>query len=193
MLLELDHIGILVDNLVDVLITLRHFDWPIGEIKEFPTEGTREVYVGLSSSSGRLLFLEPVGDGPYKDAMEKRGPGVHHIGIHVEDMMVFIERISGSGWYLHPKSLPMWKTFKTVWLARPGVPLLLEVIQRKSLSVSERVEFVTRIEVPFPESRPFLAAAIGIDQLQPSTEGRVFITIDSKRLSLDDLLRLDSQ
>jgi len=192
MLIEFDHIGILVSNLVDGLGSLRRFDWPIGKIKEFPTEGTKEVYIGPTSASGRLLFLEPIGDGPYKDAMQKRGPGVHHIGINVDDMRGFINRISGSGWYLHPKSLVTWENEKTLWLARPGVPLLVELVQSESLSESERVEFVTRIEVPLPESKPFLATSIGIDQLQPSTEEKIVITIGGNRFNISDLLSISS-
>jgi len=190
MRIEFDHVGILVSDLRCGLDSLRHNDWPINEIKEYPSEGTKEVYIGPASASGLLLLIEPIGEGPYQDALAKRGPGIHHIAINVDDVTAFTDHISGSGWYLHPKSLITFETHRTVWLARSGTPLLVEIVQRKSMAESERVEFVSRIEVPLPRSKPLLASAVGVDQFQSTSEPNVFITIGGVRRRLEDLVEV---
>jgi len=190
MRIEFDHVGILVNDVIGGLEPVRSNGWPIGEIEEFPSEGTKEVYIGAESSSGRLLLIEPIGEGPYREAMAKRGPGVHHLAINVDDVMEFTRRVSGSGWYLHPTSLNTFEEFKTVWMARPGVPLLVEVVQRSPMADSETVEFVTRIEMPLPGTKPLLASAVGLDQFRPSSEPGVFITINGDRKRLEDFVEL---
>lgn len=193
MKIEFDHIGILVCDVMAGLESLPPEDWPIGEIETFPQEGTKEVYIGPASASGRLLLLEPIGEGPYRDALQKRGPGLHHIAINVDDVMAFTGRISGSGWYLHAKSLITFEKHHTVWLARPGVPLLIEVVQTNSAAESERAPFVSRIEAPLPENKPLLSSALGIDQFLPSPEPKVYLTIDGDRRLLEDLVAVSSK
>jgi hypothetical protein len=190
MKIEFDHLGLLVTSVTCALDSLRSHSWPIGDIEEFPSEGTKEVYIGPAGASGQLLLIEPIGDGPYQEAMAKRGPGVHHIAIHVDDAIEFTERISGSGWYLHPKSLGTFKQYKTIWLARPGVPLLVELVQRESMGESDRAAFINRLELPLPEHKPHLADALGLTQLQPTLASDVFISIGGDRSRLADLLEL---
>ena len=190
MKIEFDHVGVLVTSVQCGLDSLRANNWPIGKIDEFLAEGTREVYVGPGSTSGRLLLIEPIGAGPYQQALAKRGPGLHHLAINVDDALEFTAHISGSGWYLHPTSLGTFAKYKTLWLARPGVPLLVEVVQRSDIPESGSDEFINRIEVPLPERKPPLAGALGLDQLQPAPEPDVFITIAAERRRLADLVEL---
>lgn len=188
MKIEFDHVGILVTDVMCAVESLQPNDWPIGEIEVFSSEGTKEVYIGPTSASGRLLLIEPIGEGPYRQALTKRGPGIHHIAIHVDDAVEFTDHIAGSGWYLHPKSLSTFEQYETLWLARPGVPLLVEVVQYKSMTRSESPEFVSQIEVSLPKSKPQLASAIGLDQFRPSLEPDVFITIGGDRRRLKDFV-----
>ncbi len=187
---EFDHVAILVSDITAALNALPANSWEIGEVESFPSEGTKEVYIGPPSATGKLLLIQPNGDGPYQTALAKRGPGLHHIAVNVESALEFTEQLAGSGWYLHPTSLNSFKRYKTVWLARPGVPLLVEVVQRKSKRKAKPAEFIGRIEVPFPKDKLLLIDAIGIDQLQPALEPSVFITIDDDRKQLTDLIKL---
>jgi hypothetical protein len=186
--IEFDHVGILVKSVMDTLERLHPHKWPSGAIETFPAEGTKEVYLGPVSASGRLLLIEPIGEGPYKEAWVKRGSGIHHIAINVDDVFAFMERIAGSSWYLHPKSLSTLKEHQTLWLARPRVPLLVEVVHRKSMPSTKNVAFVSQIEVPLPESKPLLTSAIGLEQFQAASEPDVFITIDEERRRLEELV-----
>ena len=188
MKVEFDHVGILVSDVAHALNSLQPHNWIIGDIAAFPSEGTKEVYIGPISSSGRLLLIEPIGEGPYKDALARRGLGLHHIAINVDDAMAFTDHISGSGWYLHPQSLRTFKQYKTLWLARPGVPMLVEIVQRKLTSKTKKSSFIKRIDVPLPKSKPLLTRAIGLEHLQSSSEQAVFITIDDERKKLEDFI-----
>ena len=103
--------------------------YEMGPVEDFPSEGTREVYVGPPGGEGLLLLMEAIGPGPYWNAMEKRGPGLHHIAINVASADVFVVDLAGSGWLLHPTSLHTWAHQKVIYLARPGLRVLIEVQQ----------------------------------------------------------------
>lgn len=125
-LIHLDHVAILVSSLGEYVQHAKKSSWPVGMIQTFESEGTREVYVGPDDAV-RLLFLEAIGDGPYKHAFEKRGPGLHHLGFNTQNIETFLETLSGTGWYLHPKSIATFRQSKTVWLTNKGQPFLVEV------------------------------------------------------------------
>lgn len=189
---DIDHIGILVSNLEHSLKSLQSYDWPVTEVEEFPAEGTREVYVGPVDATGRLLLLQAIGEGPYRDALVRRGPGFHHIAINAPDITEFLDRVSGSGWYLHPTSLATYKKLRTIWLSRPGVPILVEVVEKISREKSQLGvgRFVTRIEVPLPDDKPLMADSLGLEgSVLPSPSRGFFITIGGKRRALEELVK----
>ena len=129
----LNHVAILVESLESV-VEKNIFDTSLlGEIEEFPKEGTRELYIGLNHQMGRILLMQAHGPGAYENALKKRGPGLHHIAIDVLNIDEFVASLSGSGWLLHPKSLEFYKSHKQVYLNRPGVAALIEVQERKKL------------------------------------------------------------
>ena len=146
---RLDHVGILVNSAVESarLFSARGID--AGAPDDFPSEGTREVYVGPDSNDGRVLLIEAIGPGPYRSAMERRGPGLHHVALGVLDVESFVEGLCGSGWYLHPASLNAFLDTKSVWLTRPGVPVLFEVLRAMDAPASGSV--VTRCALPIPQ------------------------------------------
>ena len=187
MVVEFDHIALLVTDLEKTLETLNP-DWHFGKIDTFPAEGTKEIYIGPPNATGKLLLIEPIGAGPYQNALEKRGAGLHHIAINVPDCRAYADKIAGSGWYLHPSSLTTFHTYQTIWFARPATPLLIEVAQRKPLAQSDQVDFISKIEVPLPTHKPSLVSAVGLDQFQASVDSNFYITIDGSRVDIQDLL-----
>ncbi len=137
--------------------------------------------------------MQAVGEGPYRAAMVKRGPGIHHIAINAPDVTAFLDRVSGSGWYLHPKSFATYKKHKTIWLSRPGVPMLVEVVEKVSPEGFDRdIEaFVSRIEVPLPHDKPLMADSLGVgESVQKSSSQRIFITIRGNRRTLEELVEV---
>lgn len=122
----MDHVALLVRSIEDAVGGLG-LDCDLEAIEEFPCEGTRELYLGADGAPARLLLMQPIGPGPYARALEKRGPGLHHVAFRVPDLHQFAGSISGTGWLLHPESIALLKPNRQVWLCRPGVQMLVEV------------------------------------------------------------------
>jgi hypothetical protein len=149
MTIKLDHIAILTTSLEKCIDQL-----PVGfspqEIEIQPAEGTREQYVSTLSADGpALLLLEPIQPGPYQTALEKRGPGLHHLGCTTDSLDEAVAHFSTTGLLLHPVSLKSY-TRDTVWLCRPGVPYLIELYRVPSEIKQPEVEVL--IELPRADS-----------------------------------------
>lgn len=170
---SVDHVALVVRRLEPVLERLEGLD--AGPIEAFPSEGTREVYLG--SGTARLLLMEPTDtDGPYARALAKRGPGLHHVAVDVADLGAFLAGVGG--WLVVPACLRDLAQTRTAWLARPGVATLLEV---RETEPSEGRPLVELVELPGPlpvDPRPALAA---------SSDGGIWLTIDGRRSSVSDL------
>lgn len=125
------HTAILVKSIDKVAVFFQDRGFHINKAESFSHEGTREIYIGdLNKNSSNILLVEPEGEGPYKTALEKRGQGLHHIGVDVENLIEYCTVLGRQGWLLHTHSLKSIPQHKTAYLARPGVPFLLEVRER---------------------------------------------------------------
>lgn len=170
---RLDHVAVLVADLEGAISRT-----PLAAeaIDAFPAEGTREAYVGAASRDARLLLvtpLDPASDGPYARALRTRGAGLHHVGIAVDDVAAYVAGLAGSGWYVMPGTIDF---PYGCWLARPGVPLLVEV---SGARVASGEPIVTAVEVPEP--RPGLIAALGVPGLVASADGGTWVTVAGER------------
>lgn len=163
----LSHVAILVPSAKKTADFLKRFDFQIGAEETFPGEGTREIYIE-SNKGASLLLMEALESGPYRRAFEKRGPGLHHIGIDVLNLKGFIESIAGSGWLLHPKSVRTMDETKTAYLARPGFPGLIEVHELKKLV--EQDLFVTEIFLKMDSKLQKLLPPVGLEHVVRGTD-----------------------
>lgn len=179
----LNHVAILVENIELVLKNNFFSSSQLGKIEEFPSEGTRELYVGSSNQMGRLLLMQSIGDGPYKKALEKRGHGLHHMALDVLSIDQFVASLVGSGWLLHPKSIEYYSNHKQVYLCRPGVPVLLEIQQKEKLTEGKYI--IEELRFPFQNER--LLSALGCNRLKLNNE--IELKIGGKLLSIKDFLR----
>ncbi|MFA6235910.1 MAG: VOC family protein [Bacteriovorax sp.] len=179
-----NHVAILVPSVKKASIYLRQFGFQIGEEEQFDGEGTREIYVesGLGNS---LLLMEPLDHGPYRRAMEKRGPGLHHIAVDVLDLNSFIDSLSGSGWLLHPMSIKTISHSKTAYLARPGFPGLIEVQERSELST--KTFFVNKVTLKMDSSLIKLLKPIGLDKMIETSLSDETILLGEKMIQLKNL------
>lgn len=184
----LSHVALLVPNSSKASEYLRSLDFKIGPAEKFDGEGTLEIYIGdLETQTASLLLMEPTKEGAYTRAMAKRGPSLHHIAIDVLDLEAYIDHLAGSGWLLHPKSLKMLKHSQTAYLARPGIPALIEVQQRETLDDSPH--FITGIAIPglsFQGVEMF--GRIGLHQIQASAEQDLTLTAEGKTILFKNLL-----
>ncbi len=145
---SLSHIAILTRNAEKAADVCKKSGYEVGAVEDFPSEGTREIYIGSPGDGGLLLLMQDTGPGPYRSAMEKRGPGLHHIAVNVGSIDEYVASLAGSGWLLHPRSLQTLKQSKTVYLARPGLKVLIEVQQiNKKSSPKDCNSFISEVFV----------------------------------------------
>lgn len=173
MQLILDHIGILTSSIGR---SAAHFPsgFTLHEPELMPSEGTREQYATLDSKRGpSVLLLQPVQPGPYQRALEKRGPGLHHLGLATDSLEEATAKLHSLGLLLHPDSLKT-HAHGCVWLCRPGVPFLVELYKPNGVSAIDHAP----VRIDLPASQPHAGP---IPQLLPSLEIQVH---DSQELTL---------
>lgn len=159
----INHIALLVPSVEKAADYLQPFGFKIGPAEQWEGEGTLEIYVGdTKSERATLLLMEPVKEGAYTRAMKKRGPGLHHIAIDVLNLDSYIDGLSSSGWLLHPRSLHTMKETRTAYLARPGMPTLIELQERPELK--EFPYFIEGLSIPnLSEKSQNMFKALGLN------------------------------
>ncbi len=184
-----NHVAILVPSVRRTADYLSRFGFQIGKEEEWEGEGTREIYVERDRANS-LLLMEPIKPGAYQRAMEKRGPGLHHLAIDVLNLDTYLESLigAGSGWLLHPKSIKMMKQSRTAYLARPGFPALIEVQEREE--IPDRPLFVSEIFIPIDSNLSGLISHIGLDEIvKPLPQKEMLsLTANGQVIKLHDLI-----
>lgn len=181
-----NHVAVLVPSVEKAATAFEPLGFQIGPVEEWESEGTREIYVGDSATqSSLLLLMEPLKAGAYRRAMEKRGPGLHHLAIDVLDLASFVDGLTGTGWYLHPRSLHTVKKTQTAYLARPGMPMLIEVQQRTE--IKKEPSLIEQIEIPLGGREFEMLKALGLHQVTPSKSGESWLHFANDRVSFKDL------
>ena len=179
---SLSHVAILVPSVRKSADLLAKHSFEIGEEEDF--EETKEIYV-QGGAHNPLLLMEAKEIGSYRKALEKRGPGVHHIAIDVTNLESYLKSLSGSGWLLHLNSLHTVKHMNTAYLARPGFPALIEVQEKKSLQNGPL--FVEKILMKFEKNLENLVNSIGLNDLVQRSEGVESLTLRGQTISFQNL------
>jgi methylmalonyl-CoA/ethylmalonyl-CoA epimerase len=107
---ELDHVGVAVEDLgrmIHLLTEVLGGTLLSGGLE--PRTGLRSAQVTFAGG-GKVELLEPTKDGPVRDFMAARGPGVHHLTVLVDDVDETIGRLSAAGFRTTGRSEPtaMW-------------------------------------------------------------------------------------
>jgi hypothetical protein len=139
-----NHVALLTRSVDQAAEKLARMGFKLGQKQCFASEGTAEIYVEHEFRNS-LLLIEPIGPGPYQRAIEKRGPGIHHIAIDVLNVAEFLKDIESSSWQVHPFGANHLTPTKTRYLFCPGFGALIEVQECSHLEVSRR--FVTQLNV----------------------------------------------
>jgi methylmalonyl-CoA epimerase len=97
MLVDIDHVGIAVRDLDAAIEHYRRvFDVEPDHREVVESQGVEEVLIRVGGSSIQLLgALGP--DTPVGRFLDKRGPGVHHVGYRVDDLAAALERLRAEG------------------------------------------------------------------------------------------------
>ncbi len=183
---HLDHVALLVQSVDAAARNAR----PLGEPQarqEFPEEGTAEIYIGASTDTSRLLLMEPIQAGSYRRALEKRGPGLHHLGLLVPDVEAYVAALAGSGWMLLPQSLATVKKTRTAWLARPGTGFLVEAHERPVPEA--KTPLLCRLELPHSVATPRLVESLGCGTLFPVNAAGALLSTPQITLQLKEIIK----
>ena len=131
MSIEIDHLGIAVNNLEQ---SLRFYCDTLGmQISARETVPQERVNVAmLPVGDSRIELLEPSDpDSTIAKFLGKRGPGLHHIALRVEDLAASVENLKGTGAQLlnEPRAGAGGHTYVFIHPSSTG-GVLLELIQK---------------------------------------------------------------
>ncbi|HUE83575.1 MAG TPA: methylmalonyl-CoA epimerase [Pyrinomonadaceae bacterium] len=95
--MKIDHIGIATRELESALaIWAGTLGLALAATEEVPDQGVRVAMLPIGET--RIELLEPIGeDSPVGKFIEKRGPGIHHIAIKVDDILAVLEQLKEKG------------------------------------------------------------------------------------------------
>jgi len=97
MIPKLDHIGIAVNNLQDVINTMKNvFDADPDFLEEIADQKVR--IAGYNNGNAILEYFEPTSeDSPISKFLQKRGNGIHHIALRVQDLEKKLAELDAKG------------------------------------------------------------------------------------------------
>ena len=93
---QIDHLGIAVKSLAKA----RQFYETLGmQVMPEETVAAEKVRLAMVPVDGsRIELLEPTdADSPIARFLEKRGEGLHHVALHVNDIAATVERLKAAG------------------------------------------------------------------------------------------------
>ena len=95
--MKIEHIGIATHTLDDALQFWRDaLGLEVVDIEEVAEQGVRVAMLPLGEP--RIELLEPTGaDSPVAKFLEKRGQGIHHIAVRVDDIRATLQRLKEQG------------------------------------------------------------------------------------------------
>jgi methylmalonyl-CoA/ethylmalonyl-CoA epimerase len=94
---RLDHIGIAVKSLDAAKTIYEVLGLEVGHVETVETQKVRTAF--LSVGDANLELLEPTGpDSTIAKFIEKRGEGIHHICLRVDDIEAQLEKLKAQGY-----------------------------------------------------------------------------------------------
>jgi len=175
------HIAVLVPSVDKAAKQLQKFNFEIGLKEEF--QETFEIYVH-GEKRNSLLLMEAKSSGSYRKAIEKRGPGLHHVAIDVLNLNLFLDSIAGSGWLLNLNSIKTIEDYKTAYLVRPGFPAIIEVQQKDTLPMAPF--FIESLTAPLSAQQLKMVNHIGLKDIFQSHRDFT-IHMNNQTLNLKEL------
>ena len=133
--MKIDHIGIATNKLEDSLAVWRdalHLE--IDSSEEVQEQGVRVAMLPLGAV--HIELLEPLSpDSPVGKYLAKRGPGIHHVAIEVDDIRASLAELAAKGARLIDKEPRTGARGCLVAFIHPSSTngVLLELVQRPSL------------------------------------------------------------
>jgi methylmalonyl-CoA epimerase len=95
--MKIDHIGIAVKSLTEAIKVYEDaMGLKVSGYDQVDDQGVRVAMLDIGES--RIELLEPTGpDSPIEKFMTKRGEGIHHIAVRVDNIEQALERLKSQG------------------------------------------------------------------------------------------------
>ncbi|HXL38438.1 MAG TPA: methylmalonyl-CoA epimerase [Ktedonobacteraceae bacterium] len=134
MLKRIDHIAIIVRNIEQALVFYRDILGIMpGEIKEVPTEQVRIAFLPMGGPDGsEIELIEPIStDSSLTKFLEKRGEGLHHICLEVDDIDTALVELQEKGTPVLDKQPRIAAEGRAIFIhPRAANGVLLELVER---------------------------------------------------------------
>ncbi|WP_297522729.1 methylmalonyl-CoA epimerase [Thermococcus sp.] len=96
---KIDHVGIAVRNLEEAVKVWEGLGLKVDEIEEVPDQKVRTAIIHIGES--RIELLEPTAeDSPIAKFIAKRGEGIHHIALGVDNIEEHLKELKDKGYRL---------------------------------------------------------------------------------------------
>lgn len=94
---SIHHVAFAVESLDEAIETYRHLFGAEVELRE-TVEGQGVEAAYLRCGTGRIELLAPAGeDTPVGRFLAKRGPGMHHVALEVDDVRAAVTELAAAG------------------------------------------------------------------------------------------------
>ena len=133
---RIDHVAIIVRNIEQALVFYRDTLGIVpSEIKEVPSEQVRIAFLPMGGPGGsEIELIEPTSaDSSLTKFLEKRGEGMHHICLEVENIDVALQEMREKGAAVLDKVPRVAAEGRAIFLHPKGTNgVLLELLERHS-------------------------------------------------------------
>lgn len=134
---RIDHVAIIVRNIEEALTFYRDtLGIAPSAIKEVPTEQVRIAFLPLGGPGGsEIELIEPsTPDSSLAKFLEKRGEGLHHICLEVDDIDATLEEMQEKGAHVLDKQPRIAAEGRAVFLHPKGTNgVLLELLEKSTV------------------------------------------------------------
>lgn len=93
--MKVHHIGIAVKSLDRKDFWSTYLNVNVEKVKEIPDQKVKIAFIPVGET--KIELLEPMGDGPVSTFLEKRGEGIHHIAIQVDNIEDILTKMDEAG------------------------------------------------------------------------------------------------
>lgn len=93
--MKVHHIGIAVNSLEREKFWNQFLNLETEEYKEIPDQKVKIAFISVGET--KIELLEPLGEGAVSKFLEKRGEGIHHIALQVDDIEGVLAHMKAGG------------------------------------------------------------------------------------------------
>ena len=93
--MKIHHVGIAVKSLEREKFWTNFLNLKTEEYKEIPDQNVKIAFIPVGET--KIELLEPLGEGAVSKFLEKKGEGIHHIAIEVNDIEAVLAQMKKEG------------------------------------------------------------------------------------------------